>query len=53
MANVIVTNHVAGSSKKAMINMGVESVQNILTVLRGDRPYRASIINSQVFERSL
>jgi len=46
-----VTNRVAGSSREALINMGVEAVQNDLTVLRGNLPDRARIINPQVFER--
>ena len=51
MENVIVTNHVAGSSRDALRNMGVDAVQNILQVLRGNPPDSSSIINPQVFDR--
>jgi len=51
MENVIVTNHVAGSSRDALRNMGVDAVQNILQVLRGNPPDSSSIINPQGFDR--
>ena len=50
MENVIVTNHVGGSSREALISMGVDAVKNILDVLNGNLPHRSNIINPQTFE---
>jgi D-3-phosphoglycerate dehydrogenase len=50
MDNVIVTNHVGGSSRDALRNMGVDAVRNILGILKGNRPRRSCVVNPAVFE---
>jgi len=52
LSNVIFTSHVAGSSDNSMKNMGVESVRNVLTVLRGHPPDRESLVNPEVLDVS-
>ena len=51
MENVVVTNHVGGSSREALKNMSVDAVQNILDALNGNLQERSSIVNPKVFDR--
>jgi D-3-phosphoglycerate dehydrogenase len=46
--NVIFTSHVAGASDNSLKNMGVESVSNVLAVLKGHVPDRESLANPEV-----
>ena len=46
--DVIFTSHVAGASDNSLKNMGVESVTNVLGVLKGQAPDRESLVNPEV-----
>lgn len=49
--NVIFTTHVAGASDNSLKNMGVDSVKNVLAVLKGELPDSESLVNKEVLER--
>ncbi len=46
MENVIVTAHVAGSSDQSLQNMGLNAVDNVLAILRGDPVDARSLLNA-------
>ena len=50
MDNVVVTNHVGGSSRNALTRMGVDAARNVLDVLSGKKPDPANIINPEALE---
>src|SRR5262249_30268852 len=49
MSNVLVTAHVGGTSKTALVNMGVGAVKNILAVLDGRMPPSGCLVNPDVY----
>jgi D-3-phosphoglycerate dehydrogenase len=49
MDNVVVTAHVGGSSRTALVNMGVGAVENILAVLEGRMPASGCLVNPEVY----
>lgn len=50
LKNIIFTSHVAGISDNSYINMGVQSVNNVLSVLKGENVDINSMINKEIFE---
>jgi D-3-phosphoglycerate dehydrogenase len=53
MDNVVVSNHVGGSSRDALTRMGVGAVRNVLDILSGKELDQASIINPEALESQL
>ncbi len=49
--NVILTPHVGGVSDSSLVNMGMESVKNVLSVLKGESLNMASLKNREVVEK--
>lgn len=49
-SDVIVTQHVGGSSRQALINMGAQSVETILSMMKGQAPDLALLANKEVLE---
>lgn len=45
--NAIFTTHVAGASDNSLRNMGVDSVKNVLAVLKGEPPDPESLVNKE------
>lgn len=45
--NAIFTTHVAGASDNSLKNMGVDSVKNVLAVLKGEPPDPESLVNKE------
>jgi D-3-phosphoglycerate dehydrogenase len=45
MENVILTNHIAGISTRSFTNMGVQAVENLLTVLDGETPDPSVVVS--------
>lgn len=48
MDNIVFTSHVAGVSDNSYLNMGMNSVRNVLAVLKGEPLDIASVINREV-----
>jgi D-3-phosphoglycerate dehydrogenase len=51
MENVILTNHIAGSSREALQRMSADAVQLVLEALRGNYPDRAHLKNPEALKR--
>jgi D-3-phosphoglycerate dehydrogenase len=45
MDNVILTNHIAGISRRSFTNMGVQAVENLLTALDGKTPDPSVVVS--------
>jgi D-3-phosphoglycerate dehydrogenase len=52
MDNVIVTNHIGGVSINSFRNMGIDAVNNILTILKGKMPDLATLVNPEVLNKN-
>lgn len=50
LPNVIVTPHIAGVTREASARVGLQAVNNILAVLDGKAPDRASVVNPEVLK---
>ena len=46
--NIILTTHIAGSSDNSLKNMGIEAVQHVLSVLKGEPADTSSMKNKEV-----
>ena len=51
--NVIVSNHIGGLSVRSFRNMGINAVENVLTILKGRVPDISCVINPEVFNKNI
>ena len=50
LENVILTPHIAGASDNSLMNMGIEAIKNVLTVLKGASFDIESLVNKEIVD---